>query len=142
MDRRASLIAKIHIAKQQLDMDDHDYRAMLKRHGADGEQPSSRTMRMDQLAAVLNEMMDKGWRPAPPKGAGRALKTSAGKSRLISKIEALLADKGARQGRVVPWSYADAIAKRVCGVDKVFWCDENQLRKVVAALEYHKRRDQ
>ena len=46
----------------------------------------------------------------------------------LKKIEALLAE--ARR----PWSYADAIAKRMYRVERVAWCTPDQARGLVAAL--------
>ncbi len=139
-DRKRALITKLHIAKQQLGMDDDDYRALLRRHGATGETPSSRDMRIGQISDALNEMIGKGWKPSAPKGAGRQPSPARGKGDQMAKIEALLTDKGVRQGSPVPWSYADAIAQRVCKVARVAWCTTAQLNKVIAALEYDKRR--
>ncbi len=67
-------------------------------------------------------------------------RASKGRKGLIGKIEAQLADKARMQGAVVPWSYADAIAKKVCGVDKVQWCNSKQLQKVIAALSADQKR--
>jgi phage gp16-like protein len=40
-----------------------------------------------------------------------------------------------------PWSYADALAKRICKVDKIIWVPGDQLHKVIAALRYQARRE-
>ena len=56
------------------------------------------------------------------------------KKALLSKIEAHLSD--AKQ----PWAYADGMAKHMFKVDKVEWCSEDQLYKIVQALEIHARR--
>lgn len=52
----------------------------------------------------------------------------------MRKIEALLAD--ARR----PWAYADAIALHSFGVERVAFCSDEQLRKIVAMLSYDQRR--
>ena len=52
----------------------------------------------------------------------------------VDKIEAYLAD--AKR----PWAYADSMAKHMFGVDKLAFCHEGQLHKIVAALEIDKRR--
>jgi len=139
-DRKKALITKVHIAKQQLGMADDDYRDMLRRHGAMGETPSSRDMTIQQISGVLNEMIGKGWTPSAPRKAGRKPSPARSKAAQIAKIEALLTDKGVRQGSPVPWSYADAIASRVCKVARVEWCTSQQLGKVIAALECSKKR--
>ncbi|MFV2949690.1 phage protein GemA/Gp16 family protein, partial [Pseudomonas japonica] len=53
---------------------------------------------------------------------------------LIGKIEAQLTE-AAR-----PWAYADAMAVRMFQVERVEWCDPEQLRRLVAALAYDARR--
>ena len=138
-DARRALMAKIHIAKKDLGLDEDTYRAVLARHGAPGDRPSSAQMTVAQLEAAVRELQAKGWTPKKP-GAGRRPRPPRNRAEQITKIEALLADKAKRQGRPVPWAYADAIAKRVCRVDKVDWCDTDQLRRVIAALEYDRRR--
>lgn len=52
----------------------------------------------------------------------------------IRKIEAMLADAGR------PWSYADAMAQRMFHVDRVTFCDRDQLRRLIAALAIDQRR--
>lgn len=52
----------------------------------------------------------------------------------MGKIGALLAD-----GKL-SWNYAHGIAKKMFGVERLEWCDCQQLRKIVAALEYNKKR--
>lgn len=53
----------------------------------------------------------------------------------LKKIEALLT-VGKR-----PWTYADAIAKRVCKVDKVPWVPDDELYKVITALRIQAKRE-
>lgn len=90
--------------------------------------------------ADLQNLVDELRRKKALKPSLATPKASKGRQGLISKIGALLADKAKRQGSTVPWSYADAIAKKVCGVDKVQWCNQEQLRKVVAALSKDQKR--
>ena len=138
-DPRRALMAKIHIAKKDLGLDEDTYRAVLARHGAPGDRPSSARMSVPQLESVVRELQAKGWTPKKP-GAGRRPRPPVRRADQIAKIEALLADKARRQGRPVPWAYADAIARRVCRVEKIDWCESDQLRRVIAALEYDRRR--
>lgn len=130
------MIAKIHIAKADLGLDDDAYRDLLRRHGAE----SSARMTDQQLDSVLRELVTKGWKPKQPKNVGRTPKPSHDRAAQIAKIKALLTDKAKRQGRPVPWTYADAIAKRVCKVDRVEWVDTLELYKVISALEYDQKR--
>ena len=47
----------------------------------------------------------------------------------LGKIGALLAD--ARR----PWAYSHAVARRICKVERIEWCNKDQLASVIAALQ-------
>ena len=67
--------------------------------------------------------------------AGRKRATaSAERAPLLSKVDALLAELHRVTGEVKPLSYADGIARRSCKRSSLDFCDEADLRKVVAAL--------
>jgi phage gp16-like protein len=142
--RRADL-AKIHIAKKALGMEDPDYRAVLL--GIAGKESAAQLNRPERKA-VLAYMENLGFVPKPkkkpagkkPAGRPATLKTPSTRHRTsrenqLSKIEALLT-VGNR-----PWSYADALAKRICKVDKIIWVSGDQLYKVIAALRYQAHRE-
>lgn len=128
MPRNPSL-AKIHIAKKQLGLDDDTYRAMLLQHGGVS---SSKDLTPLGAAKVLQHLEKAGFKPKA--GNGKRPKPAAGRAALIGKIEAQLADAGR------PWAYAHAMAQKMFKVDKVEWLDEAQLGKVVAALAYDAKR--
>ncbi len=144
-DTRKSLLAKVHIAKAQLKLDDDAYRAVLARFGVS----SSTELDMAGLEKVIHHFEQLGWHPTPgrtrkkdthgaPKNLARNGRKGGAKpydrSALMTKIEALLADKGAAQGQHVPWSYAHAIAKRMYKVDRLEFATAEQLRGVMVAL--------
>lgn len=52
----------------------------------------------------------------------------------LKKIEALLSEAGR------PWAYAQSLAQRVCKVDRLEFCNPEQLGKVIAALMYDAKR--
>jgi len=123
---RNAELAKIHIAKKQLGMDDDAYRDMLwilcgVRSAADLS-PGGRKI-------VLEHLKDAGF---AQKTKGRPELT---RSAQLRKIEALLTigDKS--------WAYADGIAKRICKVDKMAWVPENQLYKIITALRKQAQRE-
>ena len=68
MTYRDPMMAKVHIAKKELGLDDETYRAILKRvTGKD----SSKGLGYSQLVAVLDEFKRLGWKPnTQPKRAG------------------------------------------------------------------------
>jgi phage gp16-like protein len=125
-------LAKIHIAKQQLGLDDDTYRALLARIAG---VRSAKELTKRQVGAVLAEFERLGFQPKPANKAGRkAPKPAQGLRALAGKVEALLAEAGR------PWSYADSMALRMFKVERVEWLDSDQLRRLVAALTYDAKR--
>lgn len=125
-------LAKIHIAKAQLGLDDDTYRALLARVAG---VRSAKDLNKRQVGAVLAEFERLGFQPKPAKKAARkAPKPAPDRSAMMAKIEAFLAEAGR------PWAYADAMALRMFKVERVEWCDSNQLRRLIAALAYDAKR--
>lgn len=129
---RKGLIAKIHIGKSQLQMDNDSYRALLYRTA---KKSSCTEMTVIELEAVLKEMKRLGF---TPKRAGTGRKPSVAKSKtaLLSKIEAILADLR------LSWSYAEGMAKQMFGREKIEWLNVIETQKLLQALIYHQRRQQ
>lgn len=146
--QRKSRIAAIHVCKQQLRMDDDAYRELLARvsrqHGL--ERRSAAELTQTQAGAVLAEMRRLGAeRPTEPRPGGRSRPahypgtphSDREMPAEISKIEAQLADMG------LPWAYADAMAKRMHGIERVAWCSKpNQLIAILAALHVEQEKRQ
>ncbi|WP_439861605.1 gp16 family protein [Pseudomonas sp. MBLB4136] len=125
-------LAKIHIAKAQLGLDDDSYRALLARVAG---VRSAKDLTKRQVGAVLAEFERLGFQPKPAKKAGRkAPKPTPDRQALLGKIEAFLAE--AKR----PWTYADAMALRMFKVDRLEWLDSDQLRRLIAALAYDAKR--
>lgn len=119
-------LAKIHIARQQLGLDDSDYRGILKRVAG---VTSARQLSDRQAEAVLGEFKRLGWQPRPAKKQGRARPRPAlSRQNMINKIEALLAEAGR------PWGYADATAERMFAIKRVEWLTDAQVKKLMQAL--------
>ena len=130
--RKADL-AKIHLAKKDLALCEDDYRAILEQ--VTGKTSSARLNRMERLK-VLSRFHQLGFRAAPPKKRrnGAPGKVIADKHPMIRKIYALLAEAGR------DWTYANAIADRMFGVQNLRFCTSDQLHRIISALEYDKRR--
>lgn len=128
---RRAMLAKIHIAKNDLGMDDDTYRLMLENlFGV----TSAGDLSGRDLDALLGHLTERGFtarkrgdKAAPPESA--KIRTP-----LIAKIGALLTVLGQLEGRHVPWGYAVGILKRQSGVMRLQWGTPEQLRGVVAAL--------
>ena len=135
MKSRNALIAKIKIAQKELGMADEAYRAMLLR--VTGKN-SCAAMDTGELEAVLAEMVRFGFAPkatAKDKYGKPHLRRTAA-TPLLGKIEALLADGGYH------WNYAYAMARRMFGREKVEYLDNDQLRRLAAALQIAANRKQ
>lgn len=127
---RTALLAKIHIGKKELRLDDETYRDVLWR--VTGKR-SAKELSNDELRRVLTDMSAKGFVPKRKK-AYQTPDVIAKKRSLIGKIEAMLADMN------LPWSYADGMANTMFGVAKVQWLDNQKLYKLTQALAVYQTR--
>lgn len=133
-DRRRRDMARIHIAKKQLGLDDGTYRDML---WSVARVRSSADLDYTGLQRVLAHLTacgfksTKGKRPHPGRPANI---DSEDRGPLLRKIEAMLTD--ARR----EWAYAHGMAKRMFRVEHCQFCAPEQLRKLIAALSYDQAR--
>ena len=138
LSKAQKTLAKIHIAKQQLGLDDATYRELL--NSVAGVTSSTQLNALGRVR-VLERMKDLGWKPSQPKKGTRPRVTSD-RQKLMDKIEALLADRG------LHWNYLTKSAEagrpsmleRITGKRRFEWCHAGDLHKVVAALSVHARR--
>lgn len=129
MKSRNGLIAKIKIAQKELGMAEEAYRAMLLRITGKN---SCAVMDIGELERVVDEMRRFGFKPSTSTarekhGRPHLRRTTA--AAMMDKVEALLADGGYH------WNYAHAMARRMFGREKVEYLDNDQLHKLVAALQ-------
>jgi phage gp16-like protein len=128
-DSRRRELARIHIAQKELGMDRATYEDML---WTIARVRSSADLDAAGRKAVLHHLKACGFKGKrgrnPRKGTPRK------DTPQLRKIEALLADTGR------PWSYGHAIARRICKVERLEWCKPDDLRKIIAALEYDRKR--
>jgi phage gp16-like protein len=117
--RRRNL-ARLHIAKKDLALDESTYREMLLNLTGKG---SSADFSPDDFRRIFAHLNGCGWK-ARRKGQPKEKDMSA----QMGKIKALLT-----QGKL-SWAYAHAIAKQMYGVDKLQWCNAAQLQAVITAL--------
>lgn len=133
---RNAELAKIHIAKKALGLDDAAYRAIL---WSIGRVKSAAQLDHTGRRRVIEHMQACGWRPSPSRrkrhhpGAPHNI-DSQDRGPMLKKIEAYLAE--AKR----PWSYADGMAQHMFHVDRLALCSPVQLRKIIAALETDARR--
>ena len=125
MESRKSLMAKLHIAKKDLGLDDDTYRAMLQNLIG---KSSAADCSDHQLVAVIAALRKRGWKGSLPK----APKVRPEFEKLLGKINALRLDTKKS------WAYVESIAKKMYGVG-ISWLDGEQLTGVVTALVKHQR---
>lgn len=123
-DSRKADLAKIHLAKKQLRLDDDTYRDML---WTIARVRSSADLNDEGRRRVLQHLVSRGFSIRRKKSfPGRPHNVDSNAQ--LKKIEALLAD--AKR----PWSYVDSMAQRMFNVDRIAFCDAQQLHKLIAAL--------
>jgi len=125
-DRNTEL-AKIHIAKKQLGLDDDTYKDML---WTVARVRSSKDLDEYGRKKILNHLRSCGAKFKRKKRTTPAQDKQA----LINKIQAMLAE--AKR----PDEYADGMAKRMFHVERYEWLQWGQLRKIIAALTYDAKR--
>lgn len=126
MSRKAQL-ARIHIAKKELGLDDATYRSILERVVGKASAADCDEAGLELVLKEFTRLGHKHARHTRPKVQEDA-------KAQLSKIEALLAD------RKRDWAYGHALAKRICKVERIEWVPPNQLYKLIAALELDKKR--
>ncbi len=128
---RKELLAKIHVAKKQMGLDDDTYRDLLER--ATGQR-SAAGLTDRQLVGVLDALKASGWQ-APVR------KPTSSKPP-VAKVLALWADMCA-QG--IPRDKSDAaltaFVKRMAGVDRPEWLTPAQASKVIEGLKAWRARE-
>lgn len=126
-------LAIIHIGKKKLGLDDDTYRDMLE--ALTGKRSCS-NMTPAELRKVIAEMdKDSGGRVYQPR---TVIKAAPEKSPMLKKVYALL------YHIEQPISYAETTLKNMFGDQapaRLEWATGEQLHKLIAALEYHKRRN-
>jgi len=125
---RNSRIAAIHMGKKQLNLDEDTYRDMLQQ--VTGKR-SAKDMNDDDLLKVIQHLDGLGF---SKREFGKKPKVKQSKEALMGKIEAHLAEQK------LHWNYAKGIAKQMFQKEALEFCTENELWRIVAALEYKAKR--
>lgn len=123
-----STLAAIHIAKKQLDLDDDDYRAMLR---SEGGVASARDLDDAGARRVMLWFDNHGF-----KRTGTSKGTAADRRPIVQKARALwislhqLDEVSNRSDKAL-----DAFAKKVTGKETLHFCTNGEAGKVVEALK-------
>lgn len=129
MDPRRRELARIHCLTRDLGIDRDTYQAMLANvmHVDSAAKLDSRGRR--RLIALL-----RGKSAAPSHAHRDDAPNTLDQRPMLRKIEALLADAGR------PWTYAEALARRIGHRDRLEFCSDGDLGKIIAALSYDQLR--
>ena len=125
---RNERLAAIHMGKKALNLDEDTYRDMLEH--VTGKR-SAKDMDMNDLLKVIQHLDQLGF---SKRNFGKKPKVKLSKEALIGKIEAHLTE------HKLHWNYAKGIAKQMFQKEALEFCTENELWRIVAALEYKARK--
>lgn len=129
---KMALMAKIHIAKKELNLDDATYRDVLWR--VTGKR-SCTDMTIAQLQDVAKDMQNSGFKPKAAPKHGKKPVVIGRRVNLMNKIEAMLADMS------LHWNYAHGMADKMFGIKRLQWLNDSQLYKLTQALSVHQQRE-
>lgn len=127
---RTKDLARIHLAKKQLGLDDEAYRDILRQTTGKTSSADLSPKERFKLLRTLQELGAKDARSYP----GKPAKPAPDQKALLAKIEAQLAVAQR------PWSYADAMARHMFKREQVGDCEHGELVRLVAALAYDAKR--
>lgn len=130
MTDRRSLLAQVHIAAQELRLDDATYRAVLWEQTG---HESAAKCTQGELLKLVRHFQTKGWKKKPGKKAKAKKLASYPQAKKIRALWLALAEAGVVQ-------HAEEIAlrayvKRLTGVDHLAWLDVAQASRVIESLK-------
>lgn len=131
-DLRNQALAKIHLGKTQLGLDDDTYRQMLKNIGG---VDSAKDLDNAGLSNVIKHLRKSGAKFQSAKHGKKPHNLNsltAETAKLLGKVEALLTDMK------LSWNYADGIAKQMYKKDALAFCSSHELIGIITALTKRK----
>lgn len=126
--RRAQL-AKIHIGKKDLGLDDDTYRDVLE--SVTGRR-SAGDLNYQQLNAVIDAFKSKGWNPVKRKRGGKRYRKTHNDAE-VRMVYALWT--AMREEKIVKAQTPDGFVKRMTGVENTEWLKPEDARVVIEALK-------
>lgn len=125
MSTKQAMLAKIHIAKKELNLTDDNYRALLQ--GVTGK-TSTKGMSLPEMDEVLIRLKEHGWKPKPIKRADHP------QARKCRALWYTLYKAGVIQSNKE--SSLIAFGKRQTGIDSLTWIREpKECGKIIEALK-------
>lgn len=130
-DQRRNTMAKIHIAKKDLALDDDTYRAMLIELTG---KSSAKDLTGNQLGKVLHHLKSKGWKPRAPKAsASQRRQDTTAEATKVRAMWLFLYSLGQVNN---PSEAALArYVKRIARVDDLHWADAKAMDRLIETLK-------
>jgi len=124
---RRNLLAKIHIARNELCWSDIQYRLLIE--GVFGV-PTAAALSNQQLEKVVAYFIREGWKP---KGGQRSKQASILQRKALEFVPQIPGGKRRVEG----------LCRKLCGVEKIEWCnDASKLKRLLAAMGNIKRQEE
>lgn len=131
-DHRRALLAKVHIAIKDLDMDDADYRDILDREFG---VKSARHLSNRELADLVGYFESKGWASRQKGKRGQTRRQGYGgpaQAEVLKEKARNMLDRVVDDGLV---GNPRGLVRKICGVDDLDWCGEAvRLKRLLAVL--------
>lgn len=147
MTNRNPMLAKVHIAKKELGLDDETYREVLSRVTG---KTSSAGLKDHQLDAVLTEFKRLGWKPKPAKAkpGGPRPRPESDKPH-VRKVFAIWTDMcqvgipviANRAGLIAFVQRMTKTEQRPAGLSDPEWLSPDDANKVVEGLKAWRKRE-
>ena len=137
---RQAELAKIHLAKKQLGLDDETYRAMIERL-TDGRTDSAGEMTAVERHAFLDELTRKGFQPAPPRDRQDdwiTISPNHPGAQHLKKLLALayeLERIGAVRSKNSTGRWLQKFVRKLTHCDRLQWLTPEDANKVIEALK-------
>ncbi len=122
---RRTMIAKLHLARKDLALEEEDYRVVLER--VTGKR-SAADLSAAQLDSALKEMARLGWQAKP--ASGRANNPAANKARAMLISLGLMGVI-----RNTSEQALNAFARRQTGIERLSWVNQDHVYKLIEALK-------
>lgn len=128
---RRAMLAKIHLAKKALQLDEDDYRNILMQETGRGSAGDCTEAELDR---VLGRLQALGWKPLPKAGGNAS--TRPAQHPMARKARALwISLYHLGEVRVPSDAALEAFAKRQLGCEKLVWAKQSDGYKLIEALK-------
>lgn len=127
--------ALLHVARARLGLSEEDYRDLLKAFGEGAK--SSKELNPGQFRELMEHLKKLGFKQQerPRRVSSPEIGLAPEEKRgFLYAVDTTLEVLG------LSWKYADGIAKRMFGVERLVWATPDQIHKVLMAFTYRKQK--